>query len=588
MMRVKRSRLILALVIFGSSFWVMLYWNFASIYARHRNHHLRPRKDIIDLALDSPLQIDEEKDEPYNEFFLKRLGEIVTEEDQRNYDSGFHSHAFNQMLSDKLSLQRPLPDVRLQKCKDKKYPEDLPTASVIICFYNEAKSTLLRTVNTVVERSPAYLIHEIILVDDYSDLDFLKHDLQNHMQNNFPQVKLLRTSERQGLIRARMVGAREASGEVLLFLDSHCEVNVGWLEPLLFAVRNDPHTVSVPIIDIVNSDTFLYEASGLVKGGFNWGMHYQWDPLTEDEMKEVLKTAEPFKSPTMAGGLFAMNRLYFQTLGEYDSGMDVWGGENLELSFRIWQCGGQLVIVPCSRVGHIFRKRRPYGAPKHDTFTRNTLRMVHVWTDEYKKYYFHVNPRAETVEYGNISERVQLREQLKCKSFKWYLENVYPEQLHKLPNLENLRYDNQKPEKFESQFKTVTRAKGLLKHAGSGLCVQSEKTEYDKRALLTLAVCNNAEHKQVWYETEQKDMRLANILCMDRDPDAGPYARLMKCNGSKAQTWVWIKKNTHSQLVSPGTSECLVTTGVDPGALLTTGSCGDSLLMQFSFTQPFQ
>ena len=80
-----------------------------------------------------------------------------------------------------------------------------------------------------------------------------------------------------------------------MFLDSHCEVNKGWLEPLLFAVRNDPHTVSVPIIDIVNADTFFYEASGLVKGGFNWGMHYQWDPLTQDETKEVVKTVEPFK-----------------------------------------------------------------------------------------------------------------------------------------------------------------------------------------------------------------------------------------------------------------------------------------------------
>lgn len=55
------------------------------------------------------------------------------------------------------------------------------------------------------------------------------------------------------------------------------EVNVGWIEPLLEQIQKKRSNVVMPIIDIINPDTFMYSASPLVRGGFNWGLHFKWE-----------------------------------------------------------------------------------------------------------------------------------------------------------------------------------------------------------------------------------------------------------------------------------------------------------------------
>lgn len=177
------------------------------------------------------------------------------------------------------------------------------------------------------------------------------------------KISLLKQNHRLGLIRARLHGARAATGDVLIFLDAHCEATTGWIEPLLSRIEEERTAVLVPIIDVIEADTMAYSTNGkqihhldvkIIRkryflgdtsyqvGGFSWSGHFTWIDIQNDADKGKLT---PVKSPTMAGGLFAIDRKYFWEIGSYDEQMDGWGGENLEMSFRIWQCGGRLETV---------------------------------------------------------------------------------------------------------------------------------------------------------------------------------------------------------------------------------------------------
>ncbi|KAG5843264.1 hypothetical protein ANANG_G00148950 [Anguilla anguilla] len=207
--------------------------------------------------------------------------------DADRVDQAYRENGFNIYVSDRISLNRSVADIRHPNCKQKLYSERLPNTSIIIPFHNEGWSSLLRTVHSVLNRSPPELIAEIILVDDFSDKEHLKASLEEYMVR-MPKVRILRTKKREGLIRTRLLGAAAATGEVITFLDSHCEANVNWLPPLLDRIAQNRKSIVCPMIDVIDHDNFGYEtqAGDAMRGAFDWEMYYKRIPIPPELQKE--------------------------------------------------------------------------------------------------------------------------------------------------------------------------------------------------------------------------------------------------------------------------------------------------------------
>lgn len=111
------------------------------------------------------------------------------------------------------------------------------------------------------------------------------------------------------------------------------------MEPLLQRIKDKRNRVVTPIIDNISEETFEYshsdDPSFFQVGGFTWSGHFTWINIQEKDLKAKNSPISPVNSPTMAGGLFAIDRKYFWEIGSYDKKMDGWGGENLEMSFRV-------------------------------------------------------------------------------------------------------------------------------------------------------------------------------------------------------------------------------------------------------------
>ena len=91
---------------------------------------------------------------------------------------------------------------------------------------------------------------------------------------------------------------------------------------------------------------------------------------------------------------------------------------------RTWMCGGIIEIIPCSIVGHVTLRK---AVSSRSEFGRNSARTALTWLDDYARHYFVRNYQSRDISLESVNERKEIRKKLKCKSFEWFLKNVYPE-----------------------------------------------------------------------------------------------------------------------------------------------------------------
>jgi len=217
-----------------------------------------------------------------------------------------------------------------------------------------------------------YSNFEIIIVDDWSDkiedLDFIKnHPLWNKI-NIFFEKNLWSPN-------ARNFWAKKATGDILIFLDSHMYFNDDFLtklDKLLLKYKNID--LLQPIIwDIKDkkTDLSIYKIKdNLLYSYWSWPKS-NWKELNFSEIKDIIET------PNIAWWATIIKKKVFKKLWGFNKNFIKWWCEDLEFSMRAWLRGYKNYFTPNLFVAHYFKQSFTNTTVKTEEVLNNRLMFIY-------------------------------------------------------------------------------------------------------------------------------------------------------------------------------------------------------------------
>ncbi|MGI2906906.1 glycosyltransferase family 2 protein [Tolypothrix sp. VBCCA 56010] len=181
---------------------------------------------------------------------------------------------------------------------------------------------------------------ELMLVDNAS-----KDGSVEYMQANYPQVRLVRNEDNLGFATGNNRGAREATGDYIIFLNNDMWVDPQFVRGLIQAVESEPEVVSAGA-KILNWDGTRIDFAGAICSfaghAAQVGFGQPYDPQEYNEIKPMLFAC---------GGAMIIDRQVFLNVGGFDDDYFIYF-EDVDLGWRLWLLGYKVVFAPSAITNH--------------------------------------------------------------------------------------------------------------------------------------------------------------------------------------------------------------------------------------------